>query len=229
MHFLLQAATTQPGGLSFLQRVWAYITFGATAIVAEEATPLIGGFAAQSRGLDITMVGLSITIGTWLAGFGLYYVGRLHGHWARKRWPRIRTVMLTAFKIVRRHPWRASVAVRWAFGLRITLPIACGAARLPIFIYAIGSAISCVTWSFIFTWLGWAFGHTVLIVLGHVRRYEKWLIAVIVVVLLIAFRFMRKRHVEDEVVEVLAKGDAGPIPRVSQPTEWNGRGDDRGE
>jgi membrane protein DedA with SNARE-associated domain len=217
MSFLLQAASSHPGALSFLQRLWAYLTLGATGIITEEATPLIGGLAAQTRTLQITAVGLWIAGGTWVADLGLYYIGRLHGHWARKRWPRIRTVMLTAFKIVRRHPWRASVAVRWAFGLRLTLPIACGAARVPLVIYAVGSAISCLTWSFAFVWLGWAFGHTVLIVLGHVRRYEKYLIAVIVLVIFVAFRVMRRRHVEDEVVEVLAKGDAGPIPRVSRP------------
>jgi membrane protein DedA with SNARE-associated domain len=217
MSFLLQAATTHPGALSFFQRLWAYLTLGATGIITEEATPLIGGLAAQTRTLQITAVGLWIAGGTWIADLGLYYIGRLHGHWARKRWPRIRTVMLTAFKIVRRHPWRASVAVRWAFGLRLTLPIACGAARVPLVIYAIGSAISCLTWSFAFVWLGWAFGHTVLIVLGHVRRYEKYLIGVIVLVIFIAFRVMRRKHVEDEVVEVLAKGDTGPIPRVSRP------------
>jgi len=124
--------------------------------------------------------------------------------------------MLRAFKIVRRHPWRSSLAVRWAYGLRLTLPIACGAARLPIPIYLIGSAISCLTWSFAFTVIGWAFGRTTLIVLGHVRRYESYLIAAIVVVLVIVFWVMRKKHVEDEVVEVLAAGDTGPIPKVSR-------------
>jgi membrane protein DedA with SNARE-associated domain len=129
-------------------------------------------------------------------------------------------MMLTAFKIVRRHPWRASVAVRWAFGLRLTLPIACGAARLPVFIYAIGSAISCLTWSFTFVLLGYGFGHGVLIVVGHVRRYEKYLIAVIVLVLFVAFLVMRRKHVEDDVVEVLGAGDTGPMPRAPRPADW---------
>jgi membrane protein DedA with SNARE-associated domain len=208
MSELLQAATAHPGALSFLQRLWAYLTLGATAILAEEATPLIGGLAAHSRHLQVAAVGMWVAVGTWLAGLGLYYLGRVRGHWARKRWPRIRTVMLRAFKIVRRHPWRSSLAVRWAFGLRITLPIACGAARLPIAIYMVGSAISCLSWSYTFTLLGWSFGQTAMIVLGHVRRYEKYLIAVIIVAILVAFWFMRKRHVEDEVVEVLSAGDA---------------------
>lgn len=219
MSLFLQVASMHPGGLSFIQRLWAYLTLGATAIVTEEATPLIGGLAARSRHLQVAAVGMWIAIGTWLAGLGLYYVGRWRGDWARRRWPRIRTVMLRSFKIVRRHPWRASLAVRWAFGLRITLPIACGAARLPILVYMIGSAISCLTWAFSFTFLGWAFGQAAMKVLGHVRRYENYLIAVILVVIVLAFWLMRRRHVEDEVVEVLAAGDTGPIPKMSQPDD----------
>src|SRR5262249_14337317 len=144
-------------------------------------------------------------------------VGRWRGDWARRRWPRLRTVILSAFKIVRRHPWRSSLAVRWAYGLRLTLPIACGAARISVVIYFIGSAISSLTWAIVFTMLGWAFGRTTLLVVGHVRRYENYLVALIVLILGIVFWLMRKKHVEDEVVEVLAAGDTGPIPKVSRP------------
>ena len=86
---------------------------------------------------------------------------------------------------------------------------------MPLHIYLIGTAVSCLTWSFIFTLLGWAFGRTTLIVLGHVRRYENYLIATIFVVVALAFWFLRKKHVEDEVVEVLTSGDTGEIPKVS--------------
>jgi membrane protein DedA with SNARE-associated domain len=214
---LLQAATTQPGASTLIGRMWAYITLGATGIITEEATPLIGGLAAHDRHLHLLAVIIWVAGGTWLYSLGLYYIGRWRGDWARRRWPRLRTVILGAFKVVRRHPWRASLAVRWAYGLRLTLPIACGAARISVVIYFIGTAISCLTWSAVFTMLGWAFGRTTLLVLGHVRRYENYLVALIVLILAIVFWLMRKRHVEDEVVEVLAAGDTGPIPKVSRP------------
>lgn len=202
-----------------LHRLWAYITLAATGIVTEEATPLIGGLAAHERYLRLSLVVLWIAGGTWAADLGLYYVGRWRGHWARQRWPHLRTWMIRMFKIVRRHPWRASVGVRWAFGLRLTLPIACGAARVPQLVYFIGSAISCATWSIAFTLLGWGFGRTTLIVLGHVRRYENYLVALIVVVLVVAFWILRKRHVEDEVVEVLASGDTAEEPTPDSSDE----------
>ena len=212
-------AATDVGAHSSLGRLWEYLSLGATGIITEEATPLIGGLAARSRNLELGAVGLWVAVGTWLAGLGLYYIGRLRGRWVRRRWPRLRMVMIRAFKIVRRHPWRSSLAVRWAFGLRLTLPIACGAARVPIGPFMIGSAISCLTWAFTFTMLGWAFGQTAMIAVGHVRRYEKDLAAIIIIAVVVIFWVMRKQHVEDEVVVVLAAGDAGPIPKISQPND----------
>jgi membrane protein DedA with SNARE-associated domain len=216
---LRQIATSHPHATQMIHQLWAYITLAATGIITEEATPLIGGLAAHDHRLRLSLVGLWISGGTWAADIGLYYVGRWRGDWARRRWPHLRTVMVRAFRIVRRHPWRVSLAVRWAYGLRLTLPIACGAARVPIWLYAIGAAISCLTWSFIFTLLGWGFGRTTLIVIGHVRRYENVLVAAILIGLAIVFWVMRKRHVEDEVVEVLASGDTDQYPTEPRSDE----------
>jgi len=221
MLVLIQSAVPQPITAGFLERLWEYLMLGASGIITEEATPLIGGLAAHNRNLRLSAVGMWVAGGTWLAGIGLYYFGRWRGDWARRRWPNVRRIMLRAFKVVRRHPWRSALAVRWAYGLRLTLPIACGAARLPLPIYLIGSAVSCLTWSFLFTLLGWAFGRTTLIVLGHVRRYENYLVLAIFAAVALAFWLVRKKHVEDEVVDVLASGDTGEIPKVSL-SEMNG-------
>lgn len=199
-------------GLTAAERLWAYITLAVTGIITEEATPLIGGLAAHNHRLRLMAVAFWVAAGTWGADIGLYYIGRWRGHWARRRWPRLRTFMLRALKIVRRHPWRSSVAVRWAYGLRLTLPIACGAARVPLPIYLIGSAIGALSWALVFTMLGWAFGRTTLIVLGHVRRYDNYLILIIIIALAVAVWAVRKRQVEEEFVEALAAGDTEELP-----------------
>lgn len=209
---MTQTASVAPELLSDLGRLWAYVTLALTGIITEEATPLVGGLAAHDGRLDLVLVGWWIAVGTWCADILLYYLGRWRGDWVRKRWRRVRNFILRALRIVRRHPWRSSLAVRFAYGLRLTLPIACGAARVPLFIYLVGSAISSVVWSVLFTLLGWAFGRAALIVLGHVHRYEKFLIPAILVGMGIVFWIMRTRHVEEEVVEVLAGGDPIPPP-----------------
>jgi membrane protein DedA with SNARE-associated domain len=205
----------------FVHRVWAYVTLGITGIITEEATPLIGGLAAHAQRLRLSLVCMWVAGGTFGADLGLYYLGRWRGDWARKRWPHLRSFMIRALRIVRRHPWRSSVAVRWAWGLRLTLPIACGAARVPITIYAIGSAISCITWACVFTLLGWGFGEATLRVLGHVRRYENALVMIILVTIAVVFIVLRARHgeVEDEVVHVLASGDPEPAGAAGEQSD----------
>ena len=173
--------------------------------MTEEASPLVGGLMAHDGHLKLVAVGAWITAGTWIADILLYYLGRWRGDWLRDRWPKLRAFMLRVFAVVRRHPWRCSLAVRWAYGLRLTLPLACGAARVPFWLYAVGSFISAATWSYLFTFAGWGFGEAALRLLGHVRRYEVKIALGIIVAVVIAFYLMRKRHVGEEVVDALER------------------------
>jgi membrane protein DedA with SNARE-associated domain len=206
---LLIAIPRAGDSLTALQRLWAYITLGATGIVTEEAAPLVGGLMAHDGHLKLAAVALWITGGTWIADIALYYLGRWRGDWVRGRWPKLRAFMLRVFTVVRRHPWRCSLAVRWAYGLRLTLPLACGAARVPFWLYAIGAAISAATWSFAFTFLGWGFGEAALRILGHVRRYEVKIALGIIVAVIIALYVIRKRKVGEEVVDALERERRG--------------------
>ncbi|HET7456786.1 MAG TPA: DedA family protein [Gemmatimonadaceae bacterium] len=158
--------------LGFWGQLWAYVTLATTSIITEEAAPLLGGVAAQQGQLGLVRVATSLSIGTWAWGMGLYFLGRWRGKWVRERWPKVGRYITRALRFVRRHPWRSSFAIRYAYGLRLPLPIACGAAHVPIYTYAIGSAASCATWSSLFTVLGWAFGRTAMQVLRHMQRFE---------------------------------------------------------
>ena len=189
--------------MSFLERLGAYITLGAMGIVVEEASPLMGGLAAHDRHLRLISVILAVALGTWLSGLGLYLLGRWRGRWLRKRWPRFRNAIIRSVALVRRHPWRASLAVRFAWGLRLVLPVACGVSRLPLLVYCIGSAVSCVVWSLIFTVLGWGLGQTTENLVHDVRRLEPMIGATLVVLMLIGFIVVRRRGVGERAAEVL--------------------------
>lgn len=189
--------------MSLLERLWAYVTLGAMGIVWEEASPLIGGLAAHDRNLDLWSVINAVALGTWIAGMLLYVVGRWRGRWVRKRWLKARPLILRSVAIVRRHPWRASLAVRFAFGLRLALPFACGVGRVPLSVYAGGTAISCIVWSLAFTVLGWWLGRATETVLGHVRQLEPLIGALVVVAMIVGFIVLRRRHVGERTARVL--------------------------
>ncbi len=186
-----------------MQRLWAYITLGTTGILTEETSPIVGGLAAHNHELRFALVVLWVAGGVWAADLVLYYLGRWRGRWLRERWPAVRGVILRALRLVRRHPWRSSLAVRFAYGLRFTLPVACGAARLPLALYLVGSAISAFVWSLLFTTAGWGLGRTGRALGWHPKKYELTFIIVLVLVAIVVYLISRKRHVEDRTVEVL--------------------------
>lgn len=181
--------------MTLLERIWKYTALGATSIIFEEANPILGGIAASSGGLRVQSVIVAVTVGTWIASIGLYYLGMWRIEWVRARLPGWSALLDRGLDLVGRNPWRASLAVRFAYGLRLPLPISCGAARVPIGLYTIASGISCLVWSVAFVYVGVAAGDTALRLLAWVKQPEIRIGFLLVVVLAIgAFVVARRRR-----------------------------------
>lgn len=201
--------TRRPTPLSSFDSLWPYLTLGAGAMIAEEAAPLLAGIAARDGRLAVAGAVAAIGGVTWVATAALYYLGRFNDRWVRRRFPQRRAFVLRTVKVVRRHPWRASLFVRWVFGLRIALPIACGAARVPQALFLGASAVSCFAWASAFTALGWLFGTAARELLVDVRAYDRWVIGGLAVATAIGWYVARKRRrrLERRAVEVIAGPD----------------------
>jgi membrane protein DedA with SNARE-associated domain len=149
---------------------WTYLTLGASSIVTEELTPIFGGIAARDDVLRLESVIVAVTLGSWVATTALYWGGRAKWEFLRRRWPRVRAAGTVALRVVRRNPWRASLLVRFAFGARLFLPMACGAARVRFPLYLVASLLGAAAWSTTFTLLGYAAGEAAMRVMGHLGR-----------------------------------------------------------
>src|SRR5437764_7152265 len=180
--------------LTPLQELWAYITLGASGIVTEELTPIVGGLAASQGELGLKRVMIAIAVGGWIATFLLYLLGLWRGRWARRRWPTVGRYMKRALKAVRKRPWRSALAVRFAFGARLLLPLACGAAHLPMWLFVIGSAVSSILWSVLFTEVGYLFGEAAVTALRRMEHYDQYVIAVLLGVGLVGLLIWRQRR-----------------------------------
>ena len=133
----------------------------------------------------------------------------------RRRWPDKRKLLTGALAIVRRHPWRSSLAVRFAYGLRLLLPIACGAARLPLSLYLIASGISSLVWGVSFTLLGFALGRTALRALMFTQRLDVRLTIVAVVLTVVLGAMVRRRRANARAA-VLPQGAAIPLEELGR-------------
>ena len=91
-----------------------------------------------------------------------------------------------------------SILSRVAFGARIALPLACGAAHVHAGVFAAGTAIGALVWSAAFVTLGWFFGESAVLVLGSVRKYENVLLAVLVAAGIAVFFVVRRRQRQAE-------------------------------
>ncbi len=174
---------------------WTYVVLGASAIVAEELSPIFGGIAAHEGELQIARVLLSITLGGWIATTLLYVLGRWKWEFIRRRFPRVRATGTVALRVVRRNQLTASFLVRFAFGLRIVLPMACGAANVPLYLYLPLSLIGSALWTAAFTLVGYAAGEAAVQMLGHLDRAGEIVGAVLVTVAVLGFvRWQRIRR-----------------------------------
>ena len=144
----------------------------------------------------------AVAAGGWVATAGLYALGWWRGRWVRQRFPRTRGPMVVMLRAVRRRPWRSALAVRWAFGARVILPIACGAAHLRLPTYLIGTAISSIVWSAAFVALGFAFGDTAVAALAVIRRYDQWVVIGLALTAALAWATYRRRRVKAELAAV---------------------------
>ncbi|MFL5608725.1 MAG: DedA family protein [Gemmatimonadaceae bacterium] len=192
---------------SFVERLWKYTALGATSIVFEEANPILGGIAARHGRADLFAVIAAVAIGTWIASVALYLVGRWRIDWVRARWPDRRRLLTGALTVVRRHPWRAALAIRFAYGLRLPLPIACGAARLPLSLYVIASGISCWLWAAAFGYLGFTAGGAALAALDFAHRLDVRLGLVAVLLTVVLYFIARRRRIAERTARVLGGED----------------------
>jgi membrane protein DedA with SNARE-associated domain len=183
--------------MTWLEKVWKYSALGASSIVFEEANPIFGGIAARHGRAGMLGVIVAVALGTWIASIALYYVGRWRIDWVHARWPNKRRLLDAALAAVERHPWRSSIAVRFAYGLRLPLPIACGAARVPFGLYAVGSGISCWVWSIGFAYLGFAFGGAAIRLLQLTHMLEVRLGFVVLVLAMVLIFMIRRRRIAE--------------------------------
>ena len=189
--------------LSHLAEAWAYVTLGASAILTEEVAAILGGFAAYEGHLGFVQVVLAVATGPWLPAVGLYALGRWRSRWVRKRFPKMRRYLTPLLVYVRRSPWQSVLAVRFAFGVRIILPVACGAARLRIPVYIFGTAFAALLWATTFASVGWIFGRSAVLVLGQLRRYEDIAAAIIVAAVVIVFVVVVRRRRARRIAEAV--------------------------
>lgn len=180
--------------MEVLSTLWGYITLGVSTLFTQELGALVGGFAAEQQHLELVPVLVTCALAVFVESIALYSLGRWNAAWVRLRLRKASPVARKLLRSLRYSPWRATIISRFAFGARIPLPLACGAARVPPWIFLTGTAIASAVWAGVFVGLGWIFGEGAVLVVGEMRRYE-WVVgAVLVLLVAVIFWWLKKRE-----------------------------------
>ena len=156
---------------------------------------MLGGVAASQGQLGLVRVIVAVTVGGWIATALLYLLGAWRGPWVRARFPRAGDAIEKLLRAVRKRPWGASFGVRFVFGARLLLPLACGVAHVRPLTYFVGSFAGSAAWAAVYVVIGYEFGETAIHVLEHVRSYDRYGYALAVVAALVALVvFLRRRR-----------------------------------
>jgi membrane protein DedA with SNARE-associated domain len=180
--------------LTALQQAGVYLSLAFGPIVAEELAPLGAGLAASQGELSLSLAVVLMTLGGWLSTAALYGVGRWRGRWIRRRFPKAGAVVKRLLRAVRRRPWRSALAVRYAFGARVLLPLACGAAHVRPDVYLVATFVSSATWSLAFALVGYWFGETAIETLKAVGPVVQYVVGVAAGIAALVWLVFRRRR-----------------------------------
>ncbi len=200
-------------------RLATYVSLAVSTPFVSELAPIFGGIAAQEGQLRIGRVITAVTLGGWGGTSLLYLAGRLKWEWLRRRWPSARSAGTVALRIVRQNPARASFLVRFLFGARILLPLACGAAAVPLRVYLPMSLAGSFAWTVVFVLVGVVTGEAAEQVLGHLEQVEGVAAAAGAALLVFAAVWWWRRRARRAARRAAARGspDAPPASSPDAP------------
>ncbi|ECK9682421.1 DedA family protein [Salmonella enterica] len=160
-----------------------------------ETVTLLGGVAAHQGLLKFPLVAAAVALGGMMGDQLLYLLGRCYGGKILRRFPRYRTKIRRAQKMIQRHPYLFVIGTRFMYGFRVVGPLLIGASRLPPKIFLPLNIVGALIWALLFTTLGYLGGEVIapwLHDLDQHLRHGVWLI--LAIVLVVGVRWWLKRR-----------------------------------
>lgn len=126
-----------------------------------EVALILAGYALHHGYLDPLPTLLMGTAGGTCSDSLYYWLGRRFGARIIRARPALRPLRIRAVVLLRRWGHITAFATRFAFGLRIALPIAMGAARMHPRVFHLYNALGALTFAVVYLGIGFGFGRVV--------------------------------------------------------------------
>lgn len=152
---------------------WAVLLGG---ILEGETVFIAAGYAISQGYLHPLSTLLLAVVGGTVGDLAYYALGRQYGARLIRRIPLLRRLRARAILVLRRWGRATAFVMRFAYGLRVVLPLSVGAARFPLAIFLPFNLLGSLAFSSAYLLLGYFFGEALEEVLTRVRGSEGWVL-----------------------------------------------------
>jgi membrane protein DedA with SNARE-associated domain len=156
-----------------------------------ESFLIAAGFLAKMGYLNLNLIIIVALMGAYLGDVALYFLGRKKGEAIICKFPQARFYYPKAQKLFDKYGIWAIFLTRYLYGLRFASAALFGLMKMRVKEFLFFAFVSCLVWSIIIGYVGYAFGASLDVLIGHVKHYEK-LIAVVIIALGITIWLIRR-------------------------------------
>lgn len=181
-------------------QTYGYIGVLIGGILEGETVLIIAGYSVSRGYLEFLPVLLLAAAGGVIGDLAYFFLGRRYGPGIIRRFPTLRRVRSRAILVMRRWGRFTAFMTRFAYGLRVVLPMTMGASKMRPSVFLLFNTAGAFTFAAFYLTLGYLFGEIMQEMLGRVRPYERWILLGLVVtgVLVWAVREWRLLRSSDE-------------------------------
>lgn len=156
-------------GIEEFLSTWGYLGIIAWTFLEGETVVIVAGILASQGLLDVWLVMLSGTCGSFCGDQLYYYIGRKYGTPLLARWPTMRRKIDWAFRLLRRHETGFILSFRFIYGIRNISPFVIGISGVQRLRFALLNLIAAVIWGAAFSFGGFFLGHALENYLGQYK------------------------------------------------------------
>jgi membrane protein DedA with SNARE-associated domain len=149
---------------------WAVLLGG---ILEGETVFIAAGYAISQEYLAPLPTYIAAVAGASLGDVFYFTLGRFFGARLIRSFALLQRLRARAILFLRRWGRATAGFTRFAYGLRIILPMTIGAARFPVATFLVFNLIGSLAFAGLYLSIGYLFAETLEEILGTVRRYEK--------------------------------------------------------
>jgi membrane protein DedA with SNARE-associated domain len=166
---------------------YGYLALVVGTFFEGEVALLFAGYAARGGHLALAWVMCCGALGVFISDWVCFLLGRFCSRALFRRFPALRASIAAPLARIERHPGWFIIAFQFIPGTSTVTPIAIGVSRISAWRFLALDLAGIAVWTTLFALLGYLCGAALGLLVDDLHRYDAWLIALFIAVLLLVW------------------------------------------